>query len=169
METMEAIFNRRSIRKFTGQKIKDEDIQTLLRAAMMAPTAVNAQEWEFLVIRDKEKLDAITQIHPHSQMLKQADAAIIICANTGKEILPGYWIGDCGACAQNILLAATALGLGSVWLGVQPDNKRVEDFKKLLGLPAQIMPFNVIALGYPAEKRDEKDRYDAKKIHLENW
>jgi nitroreductase len=169
METLETIFKRRSIRKFTGQKIKDEDIKTLLRAAMMAPTAVNAQEWEFLVIRDKEKLDAITRIHPHSQMLKQADAAIIICANTEKEILPGYWIGDCGACAQNILLAATELGLGSVWLGVQPDKKRAADFKQLLGLPAHIMPFNVIALGYPAENRDEKDRYDAKKIHSETW
>lgn len=166
---MEAIYNRRSIRKFTAQKIKDEDIKTLLRAAMMAPTAVNAQEWEFLVIREKEKLNEITKIHPHSQMLKQADAAIIICASLEKEIIPGYWIGDCGACAQNILLAATELGLGSVWLGVQPDKKRVEDFRKLFKLPKHIMPFNVIALGYPAEKRDEKDRYDDKKVHLEHW
>jgi nitroreductase len=169
METLEAIFKRRSIRKFTDKQISESDIKTLLKAAMMTPTAVNAQEWEFLVIRDKEKLAAITQIHEHSQMLKQADAAIIICANIEKEILPGYWIGDCGACAQNILLAATALGIGSVWLGVQPNDKRVEDFKKLFALPAHIMPFNVIALGYPAETKEDVDRYDEAKVRYEKW
>jgi nitroreductase len=169
METLQAIFKRRSIRKFTDKEITDKQIKTLLEAAMMAPTAVNAQEWEFLVIRDKKQLIEITKIHPHAQMLKQAAAAIIVCGNTSKEILPGYWIGDCGACSQNILLAATDIGLGSVWLGVQPNEKRVQDMKELFKLPKHIIPFNVIALGYPAEKRDEKDRYDDKKVHLEQW
>jgi nitroreductase len=169
MKTMEAIFKRRSIRKFTDKKIMDKQIKTLLEAAMMAPTAVNAQEWEFLVIRDKKQLIEITKIHPHAQMLKQATAAIIICGNIKKEYFPGYWIGDCGACAQNILLAATDIGLGSVWLGVQPNKKRVQDIKKLFKLPKHIMPFNVIALGYPAEKKKLENRYDHKKVHYEKW
>ncbi|MDR0645458.1 MAG: nitroreductase family protein [Elusimicrobiota bacterium] len=169
METLKAIFKRRSIRKFADKKITDKQIKTLLEAAMMSPTAVNAQEWEFLVIRDKKQLIEITKIHPHAQMLKQADAAIIVCGNTSKEILPGYWIGDCGACSQNILLAATDIGLGSVWLGVQPNKKRVQDIRKLFKLPKHIMPFNVIALGYPAEKKKPENRYDDKKAHYEKW
>ena len=169
METLKAIFKRRSIRKFTGRKIADKKIKILLEAAMAAPTAVNAQEWEFLVIKDKKQMLKITKVHPHAQTLKQAAAAIIICGNLRKEYYPGYWIGDCGACAQNILLAATDLGLGSVWLGVQPDKARVKNIKKLFKIPAHIIPFNVIALGYPAEKKKHENRYDAKKIHHETW
>jgi nitroreductase len=169
METLKAIFKRRSIRKFTGKQITAAQIKTLLEAAMMSPTAVNAQEWEFLVITDKKQMLKITTIHPYAQMLKQASAAIIICGNLKKEYFPGYWIGDCAAAAQNILLAATDLGLGSVWLGVQPDKARVKNIQKLFKLPAHIMPFNVIALGYPAEKKKAENRYDAKKVHYEKW
>jgi len=169
MQTLEAIFKRRSIRKFTNQKIKDEDIKTLLRAAMMAPTARNAQEWEFLVIRDKKTFDRIMAVHPHAGMLDSADTAIVVCGNLQKEYYPGYWVGDCGAATQNILLAATELGIASVWLGVQAAKDRRDGVKKVLNLPDGIEPFCIIALGYPAETRDQADRYDKAKVHYENW
>jgi len=169
MQTLEAIFKRRSIRKFTEQKIKDDDIKTLLRAAMMAPTARNAQEWEFIVIRSKETFAKIMEVHPYASMLQQADAAIAVCANLSKEHIPGYWVGDCGAATQNILLAATELGIGSVWLGVQAVKERRDGIKKVLNLPDGIEPFCIIALGYPGEARDQADRYDKAKVHHENW
>lgn len=169
MDTLKAIYTRRSIRKFTDKKISDADIKTLLKAAMMAPTGRNIQEWEFMVIRDKDTFKKLMEVHPHATMLNTADAVIIVCANLENELAPSFWIGDCGASVQNILLAATELGIGSVWLGVQNNEERANGIKKLFNLPAKIMPFNMIALGYPDEKKDDIDRYDEAKIHYEKW
>ena len=155
MKVMEAILNRRSIRRFTDKPIAKEDITSLLRAAMMGPTARNCQEWEFVVVRDKATFKKITSVHPYAQMLAQADCAIVVCGNTQREHAPGYWMADCGAATQNILLAATALGIGSV--------------SAILGLPPHVKPLNIIALGYPNEKKEEVDRFDPAKIHLEKW
>ncbi len=169
MKTMESILQRRSIRRFTKKPIAQDDLNTLLRAAMMAPTARNCQEWEFIVIRDKNTFTKIMHIHPYAQMLSQADSAIIVCGNTQREHAPGYWMADCGAATQNILLAATSLGIGSVWLGVYPNQERMDGLAKILGLPEYVKPLNIIALGYPDEKKEEVDRFDPAKIHLEKW
>lgn len=169
MKTMEAILKRRSIRQFTRQSIAQEDLNTLLRAAMMAPTARNCQEWEFVVVRDKNTFQKIMHIHPYAHMLAQADCAIIVCGNTQREHAPGYWIADCGAATQNILLAATSLGIGSVWLGVYPNEERMDGLARILGLPESVKPLNIIALGYPAENKEEVDRFDPAKIHPEKW
>lgn len=169
MKVMEAILKRRSIRQFTNQPIAQDDLNTLLRAAMMAPTARNCQEWEFVVVRNKETFKKMMHVHPYAKMLEQADCAIIVCGNTQREHAPGYWMADCGAATQNILLAATSLGIGSVWLGVYPNEARMKGLSQLLGLPDYVKPLNIIALGYPAEKKEEVDRFDPAKIHTEKW
>ena len=169
MKVMEAILKRRSIRQFANQPIAQDDLNTLLRAAMMAPTARNCQEWEFVVVRNKETFKKMMHVHPYAKMLEQADCAIIVCGNTQREHAPGYWMADCGAATQNILLAATSLGIGSVWLGVYPNEERMKGLAELLGLPDYVKPLNIIALGYPAEKKEEVDRFDPAKIHTEKW
>ena len=169
MKLMEAVLKRRSIRQFTDRPIAQDDLNTLLRAAMMAPTARNCQEWEFVVVRNKETFKKMMHVHPYAKMLEQADCAIIVCGNTQREHAPGYWMADCGAATQNILLAATSLGIGSVWLGVYPNEERMKGLAALLGLPDYVKPLNIIALGYPAEKKEEVDRFDPAKIYTEKW
>ena len=169
MKLMEAVLKRRSIRQFTDRPIAQDDLNTLLRAAMMAPTARNCQEWEFVVVRNKETFKKMMHVHPYAKMLEQADCAIIVCGNTQREHAPGYWMADCGAATQNILLAATSLGIGSVWLGVYPNEERMKGLAALLGLPDYVKPLNIIALGYPAEKKEEVGRFDPAKIHTEKW
>ena len=132
---MKEILERRSIRKYTGKPVSDELIEKLLRAAMAAPSAGNQQPWEFVVIKDRNTMDAVTEIHPYSLMLKEAAFAIVVCADLEKEKHQGYWPQDCAAATENILIEAQYLGLGAVWLGVYPREDRVEGVKKLLNLP----------------------------------
>lgn len=169
MKVMEAILKRRSIRQFTKQPLAKDDLTTLLRAAMMAPTARNCQEWEFVLVRDKNTFKKIMHVHPYAKMLEQADCALIVCGNTQREHAPGYWMADCGAATQNILLAATSLGIGSVWLGVYPNEERMHGLAQILGLPEYVKPLNIIALGYPNEQKEDVDRFDPDKIHIEKW
>ena len=169
MKVLEAIFKRRSVRRYTNQAIRAEDITQLLQAAMAAPTARNCQEWEFVVVRDKAMFQKIMAVHPYAKMLAQADCAIVVCGNTKREMAPNYWPADCGAATQNILLAATALGIGSVWLGVYPNAERMAAVSRLLNLPQHIKPLNIISLGMPDEKLAEVNRFDPAKIHYELW
>ncbi len=169
MYTLQAIEKRRSIRQFQDKTISAQDINTLLKAAMLAPTARNCQEWEFVVIKDRIVLNALKEAHPHAQMLSTADCAIAVCADTKREWESGYWMGDCAAATQNILLAATDMGIGSVWLGVYPNEERMKKIAEVLRLPENIKPFNIIALGYPAEEKGDVDRFDPKKVHYERW
>ncbi|MDR1684801.1 MAG: nitroreductase family protein [Elusimicrobiota bacterium] len=169
METIEAIYKRRSIRKFTDKPMTAQQIETLLKAAMMAPTGRNMQEWEFLVIQDRQTLSKMAELLPNGPMLKEAPCAIVICADMDIEMAAAFYAGDCGAAAQNILLAATDMGLGSVWLGVQNNAERIEKVKKFFNLPKNIEPFNIIALGYSAEEKGAAERYNAKKVRFEKW
>ncbi len=169
MYTLQAIEKRRSIRKFQDKTISAEQINVLLKAAMLAPTARNCQEWEFVVVKDRSVLNALKEAHPHAQMLSTADCAIVVCADTEREWEDGYWTGDCGAATENILLAATDIGLGSVWLGVYPNQERMKAIADILSLPSKVKPFNIIALGYPDEEKESVDRFDKNKIHYERW
>ena len=169
MQTLEAITKRRSIRKFTGKALSQQHIETLLQAARLAPPARKAQGWDFSGVRDRAGLDKLMKAPPSANMLSTADCAIIVCGDTRRETAAGYWPGDCGAAAQNILLAATDMGLGSVWLGVYPTPERMEAVAKVLGLPEHVKPFNIIALGYPDEKKEDVDRFDPAKVHYEKW
>ncbi len=166
---MNAIFNRRSIRKYTKQEITEEVIEKLLRAAMAAPSAANEQPWHFVVIKDKDTLYNIPRFHPYSQMLKEADCAIVVCGDLVLETCKGFWVQDCSAATENILIEATDLGLGAVWLGVYPDKDRVKPVQNLLGLPETVIPLSIIALGYPTEIKTPNDRFNAKRIHRDKW
>lgn len=128
---MNAIFRRRSIRKYTNKRVSDEELTVLLRAAMSAPSAGNGQPWEFIVVRDRESLRKITEFHPYSKMLLQADAAIVVCGDLKRNIFSRhYWIMDCAAATENILIQATDMGIGSVWLAVYPEPDRVKGVKE---------------------------------------
>ena len=169
MNSLEAVLSRRSIRKYTDQPVPDEVMKQLLEAAMSAPSANNKQPWHFVVIRDRGLLDAIPTFHPYSRMLKEAALAILVCGDTGSQTLEGYWVQDCSAATQNILIAVNALGLGGVWLGIFPRDKRVEGIRKLVELPDHIMPLSLISIGHPAEKLPPSQRYDASKVHHNKW
>ena len=166
---MNAIFNRRSIRKYTKQEISEEVIEKLLRAGMAAPSAANEQPWHFVVINNKDVLYAIPKFHPYSQMLKEAACAIVVCGDLVLETCKGFWVQDCSAATENILIEATDLGLGAVWLGVYPDKDRITPLKELLGLPETVIPLSIIALGYPTETKTPTDRFNAKRIHRDKW
>jgi nitroreductase len=168
MDTFEALFNRRSIRQYTQQAVPDELVQTLLKAAMYAPSASNGQPWHFVVIRDRSTLDAIPSFHPHAAMVPQAQLAILVCGKVNPAI-PAYWLVDCAAATENLLLAAHASGLGAVWLGVAPRTERMEGMRKLIPLPEGIEPFALIPIGYPAEIKEQPDRFLPERIHNEHW
>lgn len=166
---MKAVLERRSIRKYTDEKISPEQVQRLLKAAFAAPSAGNRQSWHFIVVGDRDTLNKITEVHPNSQMLKEAALAIVVCGDTSVELYPGYFAQDCSAATENILITATDMGLGSVWLGVYPRADRVEDISAIFKLPQGIVPFSIISLGYPAETKGPSNRYDESKIHYNKW
>jgi Nitroreductase len=159
---------RRSIRHYTPQPVSEELLESLLRAAMQAPSAGNSQPWYFVVIRDRQVLDTIPTFHPFAEMLKEAPLAIVMCAQE-RPNYPSYWIQDCSAAIQNILLAAHAQGLGGVWLGVHPRQDRAANVSKLLGLPDDIHPLGIVSIGYPAEEKEPIDRFSPERIHTDHW
>ncbi|MFH0881747.1 MAG: nitroreductase family protein [bacterium] len=167
MNTLEAIFSRRSIREFTDSPIASEQVETLLRAAMAAPSANNEQAWRFVVIRDRAVMNAIMEVHPYSQMLATAPLAVAVLGDRTRVTHPDYWIVDCSAATQNLLLAAHEMGLGAVWLGVFPRKKRMRDISRILHLPDHLLPLNVIALGVPAEIKPRVDRYRPEVVYTD--
>ena len=169
MNGLDCILTRRSIRQYTPDPVSDEEVKQMLSAAMAAPSAGNEQPWHFVVIRDRELLDAVPRFHPHAQMLVQAPLAIVVCGDPSLERYKGYWMVDCSAATQNILLAAHALGLGSVWIGVWPVEDRVEEMRALLGIAHGIVPFALIALGRPGEHKGPSSRFDEGRVHKDRW
>jgi len=169
MEALEAIFSRRSIRKYQSRAVSSEQIETLLKAAMSAPSAGNQQPWHFVVMQERAILNEIPKIHPHSKMLPEAPVGILVCGDLNLERYQHYWMIDCSAATENLLLAAHALGLGAVWLGVYPVEERVSKIRQLLHLSENIVPFSLIAIGYPAEEKPPANRFDPNRVHWEKW
>jgi len=169
MDAIEAILTRRSIRKYTGKPVSDSDIKTLMECAMAAPSADNQQPWHYVVVDDREVLNGIAGAHPHAQMCKDAALAVVVCGDAGITKFPDYWPQDCAAATQNILVAARALGLGTCWCGVYPSQKHVPALRELLGIPEQVTPFSLIAVGHPAEQKPPGNRYDAARVHMNRW
>lgn len=167
---MKEIFNRRSIRKYEEQPVTDEKIQRILRAAMYAPSAGNERPWHFIVIKDRKTLDEIPKHHPHTEMLKEAPMAIVPCCDTSNLKYDGaFWIQDMAAAIQNILLEAKHLGLGSCWCGVYSREILMEPVARILNIPEHIIPVAVIAIGYPGEEREVRERYNEDRVHYEKW
>ncbi len=168
---MNEIFNRRSIRKYNNKTIEQEKIDRLLRAAMQAPSARNQQPWEFLVINERNLLDELANVSPYSKMLLTAPLAIILLANENKMTVPAKWQQDLAAANQNMMLEAVSLDLGSVWLGIYPDQERVDYISKLFNLPENIKVFSIVVIGYPDDDQENKfiDRFDPTKIRYNKY
>ena len=169
MEFYSVVYGRRSIRKYTNQPVPEESIQNILRAAMAAPSAGNEQPWQFIVIQDRDALVRLPEVHPYASMVPEAQAAILVCGDRSLEKHEGYWVQDCAAATQNLLLAVRAEGLGGVWLGVYPRQPRMKGLSELLNLPDLIIPFSLIAIGYPAEEKGPSDRFKPDRIHKDRW
>lgn len=171
METLKAIFKRRSIRRYENKPLEREKLETILKAAMSSPTARNVQDWEFLVVESPAGRAKIMDNHPYAQMLDTAPVAVIVCSNLARERVaaPGYFGVNCAAAIQTMMISATDMGLGSVWLGVYPREERILAIKKAFNLPEDIVPVGIVVLGYGAESKEPEDRYDEGKVHFEQW
>lgn len=169
MDVLQAIHERRSIRKYTDEPVSDETVRELLDAAMMAPSAGNAQPWQFVVLRDRKALESVQSFSPYAGMAAKAPLAILVCGDLSKEKYPGYWVQDCSAAVQNLLLAVHAKGLGAVWTGVHTRKEREDGFRKLCALPENIMPLAFVIIGVPAQEAHAQDRYQAERVHLDRF
>ena len=170
-EKLSAIWGRRSIRAFSDAAIPDEIITDLLCAAMAAPSAAAKDPWRFVVVQDRAMLRRMAGALPYGRMLAGAGAGIVVCgdlaaANDGQL---SYLLQDCSAAIENLLIAAHLLGLGACWLGVHPREPRMESLRSLLGVPAGVVPVSAIALGYPAEHKDPRTRFNPHHVHYERW
>ncbi len=169
MDTLEAIHTRRSVRKYQDQPLPEALVRKLLAAAMMAPSARNAQPWQFVVIDDRELLAEYARNHPNAAMAKDAPLAVLVCGDVRLELSAGYWPVDCAAAVENLLLAAHALGLGAVWTGVYPREDRMATLRRLCGVPDDVMPHSLIVLGYPAEQPTTVQRFHPDRVHRNRW
>ena len=169
MDVLEAIFTRSSIRRFSGEAVSDSDIELLLRAGSQAPSAHNIQPWEFIVVRDKAKFDAIAKVHSYAKMLPQAEACIIVGGDKDKQKMTGFLIEDCSAAIQNILLTAHGIGLGAVWCGLYPVTQNTKIVKNTCLLPSNILPVGMVVIGHKSEDKEKVVRFDADKVHYETW
>lgn len=168
-EMIDLIKTRRSIRKYKAKAIPLEEINLIIECAMYAPSAGNQRPWEFIVVTDKSTLEQVAKISPYAMMAKEAPLVIAVCGNQNNERHKGFWIEDCSAATENLLLAAHSLGIGAVWTGVYPKEDIVAKYQKLFNLPEKVSVLGIIVLGYPNEKPAQQDRYEEKKIHYEKW
>ncbi|APH15225.1 nitroreductase family protein [Clostridium sporogenes] len=167
---MKEIFNRRSIRKYKDKPVEKEKVDKLLRAAMQAPSSLNKQPWEFIVVEDKSALNKLSLAMPYSKPVAGSAVTLVLLANSNDFKFPDDWQQDMSAAAQNILLETTHLELGAVWLGIAALDSAVDYVKKMYSLPDNIKPFALIAIGYPDEHKNKFiDRYKAEKVHYEKW
>jgi nitroreductase len=169
MDPLEVIITRRSIRKYTEKPVPKPMLHDLIEAAVSAPSAGNEQPWQFIILTKRDILDQIPQFHPHASFVKQAQQAILVCGDLSRETFKGYWMIDCSAATQNLLLAAHAKGLGGCWIGIYPRQERIDRLTELLRLPDHIIPFALVALGFPAEQKEREDRYDDARVHIDTW
>lgn len=162
---LDNIFARKSVRKFTSEPVSEKQVETLLKAAMAAPSALNKQPWRFVVVTDKEELSSMAGKMPYAR-LDTASLAIVVCGDT--SVSEKFWKHDCSAATENLLLAAEAMGLGAVWTEAS-DGERTEIVREALGLPSEIHPLCVVPVGHPDGDFQSKDKWDPTKIHYDRW
>jgi nitroreductase len=170
-DALSVIHNRKSVRHFTGKSVSRDDLITIVKAGMAAPTAVNMQPWSFVIVTDRPSLDILAQALPYAKMLDKAGAAIIVCAIAEKAFQGKAEIAiiDSSCASENILLAVESLGLGAVWTGVYPDKERMDAVRKEFNIPEGVIPLNVIPIGYPTNEDKPKDKFKQENIHWEKW
>ena len=181
-ETIRTIMNRKSVRAFTDQAIPAEYMEAMLNAAMAAPTGSNIQPWHFVVLTDKTQYEKVFENNFNMRIFNSAAAVVVFCGDTTVTRPPrdnpdgapvtrpsGTWRDDLGACTENFLLAAESLGLGAVWTAAYPYSERYASMKRELGMPDNILPYCAVAVGYPANDEQPKDKWKPERIHFDKW
>lgn len=165
---MKEIFERISIRKYENDPVSDEDIRRILHAAMTAPSSADQQPWEFFVVRDKEKIEALSKTCEFHRCAAKANVVLVLCKRLGEMPYPTFTDIDLSNATTTALLEITYLGLGGVWLGVAPKQERIDYVNEVLDLPENLQAFSMIPVGVPAKDRKERDRsarIDDSRIH----
>ncbi|MCL2799436.1 MAG: nitroreductase family protein [Endomicrobia bacterium] len=165
---MDILLERKSVRKYTRDDVKEEDLNYILKAAMSAPTARNTRCFSFIVLKDKETHKKVAQIHRAAQMILEAPVAVLIVGDAN-AVYENYLSQDCAAATQNMLLAATAREYGSVWCGIYGNEERMAAFSKLFELPENIKPFSLVVIGKSADSNPPKNGWQPEKIKYEKW
>ena len=162
-----ALYARRSVRRYTGAPLSEADVKSLLEAGMAAPSASNRKPWHFVVVTEPAGLGKLAAIHPYGKML--SNAGLCIGVGGDLDISPDFWVQDCSAATENILVAAATLGLGAVWLGVHPRAERERELKQFLGMPDNVGLLCLVAVGHPAEQPAPRTQYDETRVHRGRW
>jgi len=165
-ERLAAIFSRRSIRLYTDEPVSEADLKSLFEAGMAAPSGSNRKPWHFVAVTDRETLRALAEAHPYGKMVDRAGAAIAVCGDPGAS---RWWVQDCSAATENILIAAAALGLGAVWIGCHGSPEREQAIRDVLGIPDKIGVLSLLSIGHPGEEKDARTQYDPERVHRNHW
>ncbi len=166
---MDAVAARLHVRSYTNQVVTKESIRALLEAAMTAHSEGDERPWHFVVVEDVATRERIAETHPTAHIVVQSPAVILVCGDQTLQKHPGFWVQDCAAATQNILIKAQAMGLGAMWFGIYPVEGRVQSIRKILDLPLAATPFSLTTVGYPAEHNGLKCPYNASRVHFERW
>ncbi len=166
-DLLDLMYTRRSIREYTDEPVTDEQVEAMLKAAMAAPSAQDLRPWHFIVVRKRKLLDKLAEVHKYAHMLQKAPLAVVVCGD--EEVSEQHWVEDTCAATQNLLLAATAVGLGGVWISVYPSKKRQKYVRDLLDIPDHVGVLCLVAIGHPAEEKKPHTHYDPKRVHQEKW
>ena len=168
METlMDLMYARRTIREFTDESVTDEQVEAMLKAAMAAPSAQELQPWRFIVVRRRKTLDKLAEVHKYAHMLAKAPLAVIVCGD--EKVSEKHWVEDTCVATQNLLLAATVLGLGAVWVGVHRNPRNEEYVREVLGIPQGLHVLCLVPVGHPAESKPPHTKYDKSKVHYDGY
>ena len=165
-ERVRLILARRSIRAYSGEPVSEADVEALLQAAMAAPSASNRKPWHFVVVTDRARLRALADSHPYGQMIAGAGLGIAVC---GDPAISDWWVQDCTAATENVLIAVSALGLGGVWLGCHGRPEREQAVREVLGIPVHVGVLSLLSIGHPAEDKEPRTQYDPVRIHRNGW
>jgi nitroreductase len=169
-DILDTIYSRRSIRVYESKKLDKETITQLLKAAMAAPSASNSRPWEFIIVTDEEKINFFRSKMKYGNY--NAAAIIIVCGNTSiaqNDSALRFWVQDCSAATENLLLAAAGLGLGTCWVASYPKEDVMKTVRETLGIPENVYPLNLLYVGYPSEKKEPRTQYDEKRVHWEKY
>ena len=173
-EMLGCIMTRASVRNYTDRQVDDSTINKILRAGMAAPTAANQQPWQFVVVTEQNLKDSIAAAFEYTKMVDKCSFAVVVCGDMnnlfqGDVADGGFWVEDCSAASENMLLAAHALGVGGVWCGIYPLKDREQRLRGILNLPAHLTPLNVMSFGYPEQQVAPKDKWDSAKVHYNSF
>lgn len=166
---VDPVLSRTCVREFGSEPVSPEMVKTLLEAAMAAPSVADERPWHFIVIRDPAIKRQILKVHRFAHLAPQASAAVLVCGDKKRQKQRGFWVQDCAAATENILIEAQQLGLGAVWLAVYPIEGLVQGFRRLLGIAEHVVPFGLVLVGHPAKQKEPVNRYDESRVHTDGW